>query len=131
GDLAGVILGPFTRAPTADARACARLLRTAPAAHARPARFPARRRRPETAAWPHPMARRWQTMSDERLLDLRLCDLDLHIEGSPVEARTVRLDAELEEKGLRFRPHYWVGAEWFTPDGVPGIAVPFYLVHPR
>lgn len=70
-------------------------------------------------------------MSEERLLDQRLCDLDLHLEGSPVEARTVRLDAELEEKGLRFRPHYWVGAEWFTPDGVPGIAVPFYLVHPR
>ncbi|MCF7687335.1 MAG: putative zinc-binding metallopeptidase [Cephaloticoccus sp.] len=77
------------------------------------------------------MARRWQMMSDERLLDLRLCDLDLHIEGSAVEERTQRIDAELADKGLRFRPHYWVGAEWFTPDGVPGVAVPFYLVHPR
>jgi len=77
------------------------------------------------------MARRWQTMSDERLLDLRLCDLDLHIEGNPIEERTQRLDEELKAKGLRFCPHYWVGAEWFTPDGVPGIAIPFYLVHPR
>lgn len=77
------------------------------------------------------MARRWQTMSQERLLDLRLCDLDLHIEGTVMEERTERLDEELAAKGLRFRPHYWVGAEWFTPDGVPGIAIPFALVHPR
>jgi hypothetical protein len=70
-------------------------------------------------------------MSQERLLDLRLCDLDLHIEGSIMEERTERLDEELAAKGLRFRPHYWVGAEWFTPDGVPGVAIPFALVHPR
>lgn len=70
-------------------------------------------------------------MSDERLLDLRLCDLDLHIEGSLIEEHTLRLDDELAAKNLRFRPHYWVGAEWFTPDGVPGVAVPFYLTHPR
>jgi len=25
----------------------------------------------------------------------------------------------------------WLSNEWFTPDGVPGIAVPFYLAHPR
>lgn len=77
------------------------------------------------------MARRWQTMSEERLLDLRLCELELRIEGSAMEERTVRLDEELAAKGLRFRPHYWVGAEWFTPDGVPGIAIPFFLVHPK
>ena len=29
------------------------------------------------------------------------------------------------------RPHYWLSDEWFTPDGVPGVAVPFYLAHPR
>jgi hypothetical protein len=29
------------------------------------------------------------------------------------------------------RPHCWVALEWFSPDGVPGIAVPFYLLHPR
>ena len=48
-----------------------------------------------------------------------------------MEERTMRLDDELAAKGLRFKPHYWVGEEWFTPDGVPGIAVPFFLVHPR
>ena len=29
------------------------------------------------------------------------------------------------------RPHYWLSDEWFTPDGVPGVAIPFYLAHPR
>jgi len=77
------------------------------------------------------MARRWKVMSEERLLDLQLCDLDLQIEGSPMEEYTLRLNEELAAKGLRFRPHYWVGEEWFTPDGVPGVAVPFYLIHPR
>ena len=70
-------------------------------------------------------------MSEKRLLDLRLSDLDLRIEGSPMMAYTLRLNDELASKNLRFRPHYWVGEEWFTPDGVPGVAVPFYLIHPR
>ncbi len=34
-------------------------------------------------------------------------------------------------KGIRFRPHFWLSEEWFSPDGVPGIAIPFYLAHPR
>jgi len=32
---------------------------------------------------------------------------------------------------LRFRPHVWLSTDWFSPDGVPGIALPFYLAHPR
>jgi hypothetical protein len=38
---------------------------------------------------------------------------------------------ELAERGLRVKPHVWASTEWFSPDGVPGIAAPFYLVHPR
>ena len=38
---------------------------------------------------------------------------------------------ELEARGVTFRPHYWLSDEWFTPDGVPGVAIPFYLAHPR
>ena len=26
---------------------------------------------------------------------------------------------------------FWLADEWFSPDGVPGIAIPFYLAHPR
>src|SRR3712207_5133915 len=42
-----------------------------------------------------------------------------------------RLHFELDESGLRFRPHVWLSEEWFSPDGVPGFAIPFYLAHPR
>ncbi len=38
---------------------------------------------------------------------------------------------ELERRGIHFRPHMWLSEEWFSPDGIPGIAVPFYLAHPR
>jgi len=73
----------------------------------------------------------WTTLPDEELLDLRLCDLGLTLEGSVIEARIERLYAELERRGVRFRPHFWVSTDWFSPDGVPGVAVPFYVVHPR
>jgi hypothetical protein len=73
----------------------------------------------------------WETWDDERLLDLRLCDLGLRIRGTELEQRIAELGRELEDRGLRFRPHYWLSDEWFCPDGVPGIAIPFYLAHPR
>ncbi len=66
----------------------------------------------------------WASWEDEQLLDLRLCDLDLRIEGSDLEERIAELGAELEAKGIRFRPHFWLADEWFCPDGVPGIAHP-------
>jgi hypothetical protein len=42
-----------------------------------------------------------------------------------------QLYAELEARGIRFRPHFWLSSEWFSPDGVPGVAIPFYLTHRR
>jgi hypothetical protein len=73
----------------------------------------------------------WVDWSDERLLDVRMCDLDLHIEGTELDTRIAELYQELDAQGLRFRPFFWLSDEWFTPDGVPGVAVPFYLAHPR
>lgn len=70
-------------------------------------------------------------MSDEELLDLRLCDLDLEIRGTPLEGRVAQLYEELERRNLRFRPPVWLSDEWFVPEHLPGIAVPFYLAHPR
>ena len=32
---------------------------------------------------------------------------------------------------MRVRPHAWISDEWFSPDTTPGIAIPFYLAHPR
>ena len=73
----------------------------------------------------------WVSWSDEKLLDLPMCRLNVTIE-SPFLSRQIRqLGQELEAKHLCFRPHFWISNEWFTPDGVPGIAIPFYLAHPR
>jgi hypothetical protein len=73
----------------------------------------------------------WAALSDEELLKVRMCDLGLSIEGTELEQRIAKLHAELEARGLKFRPYFWLSDEWFTPDGVPGIAIPFYLAHPR
>ncbi len=68
--------------------------------------------------------------TDEQLLDLRFRDLPITIRGE-LARRIKRLHAELAEKGITFQPHVWLSSEWFSPDGIPGIAVPFYLAHPR
>jgi putative zinc-binding metallo-peptidase len=73
----------------------------------------------------------WETLSDEQLLSLRFCDLKLAIQGTELQDAVSRLYRELELKGIRFRPHCWLSQEWFSPDGIPGIAIPFYLAHRR
>lgn len=70
-------------------------------------------------------------LDDEALLDLRLADLGLKIEGTAIEARVEQLYAELDQRHIALHPHCWLSEEWFSPDGVPGIAIPFYLAHPR
>jgi hypothetical protein len=84
----------------------------------------AKRRPGRTRLW-------WADLEDEALLDLRFCDLNLTLDGSPVAPALRKLDGELAARGFVFRPHFWLSEEWFCPDGVPGIAVPFYLAHPR
>ena len=76
-------------------------------------------------------ASEWSSWEDEQLLGLKFSELELPIAGSELEARLAALQTELADRGLTFRPHFWLSNEWFTPDGVPGIAVPFYLAHPR
>jgi len=73
----------------------------------------------------------WTTLSDEKLLEVRMSDLRLTIEGTDLEPRIAEINAEMDTRGLSFRPFYYLSDEWFTPDGVPGIAIPFYLAHPR
>ena len=60
-----------------------------------------------------------------------MSELNLSIEGGALEKRIADLYEELAARGIQFRPHFWLSDEWFTPDGVPGIAIPFYLAHPR
>ncbi len=73
----------------------------------------------------------WTRWSDEKLLDLRLCDLGVRLEGTWLEECFDKLQRELDARKVRIRPHFWISDEWFSPDGVTGIAVPFYLTHQR
>lgn len=73
----------------------------------------------------------WQKLPDSQLLDIRLRDLGLRIEGTWIEECVEDLYAELAHRELRFRPHMWLSNDWFVPGDIPGIAIPFYLAHPR
>lgn len=75
----------------------------------------------------------WAKDKDVTLLGLRFRELGLSLSKcSGLLADVDRLYGELKQAGVaRFRPHCWLSSEWFSPDGVPGIAIPFYLAHPR
>ena len=88
----------------------------------RDTRRPARRRRSEPD---------WVELPDKELLALRLCDLKLTLEHTDLGLRVEQLYDELAARKLRFRPHCWLSDEWFSPDGIPGFGIPFYLAHRR
>jgi hypothetical protein len=66
-----------------------------------------------------------------QLLNTRICDLGLTIEGSAVEKFVQQLYRELEQKKImKFRPPCYLTDEWGCPSGEPVIGVPFYLARP-
>ncbi len=73
----------------------------------------------------------WASYADEELLDLRFSDLEIDSPGILLEPCLERAFTELAQRGIRFRPRVWVSDEWFSPDGIGGFAVPFYLTHSR
>lgn len=73
----------------------------------------------------------WEKLPDNELLDLKFSDLELKIEGSRVEPFVDRLYKELHQKDIHFEPHVWVSEDWFSVDGIPGIAIPFFVVNER
>jgi len=74
----------------------------------------------------------WTRLKDEQLLDLKINDLGVTLEDNPnlIQMRD-QLYGELADKNLRIKPHVWLSDEWFVPDGIPGIAIPFYMASPR
>ena len=76
------------------------------------------------------MVQGWNTVRYE-LLNMRLCDLALRIEGSPLEPYTRRVRRELEARRVYFKPDFYLTDAWGCPDRVPVIGVPFYLADPR
>ena len=73
----------------------------------------------------------WSTFRDEELLALRICDLHVRLEQGGVSQRLDQFYEELSARGVSLRPDAYLGDEWFSPEGVPAIAIPFYLAHPR
>jgi hypothetical protein len=72
----------------------------------------------------------WETIRFE-LLNTRICDMGLRIEGSPVEPFVRRLYRELELRRFCFRPTCYLTDSWGCPDEVPVIGIPFYLADLR
>ncbi|MCI5066607.1 putative zinc-binding metallopeptidase [bacterium] len=73
----------------------------------------------------------WGRFSEEKLLQQSFSSLKLEMKRAPFWGWVEEFLLSLREEGFRFVPHLWIGEEWFSPDGVPGIAIPFYLCHPR
>jgi len=73
----------------------------------------------------------WEKLSDEELLNLRVRDLGLRIEGTELQDRIAQLYADLNAVGISFHPPCYLADEWMCPDRVPIIGIPFYLAHPR
>lgn len=74
---------------------------------------------------------RWEELPDADLLDVRIRELGVRIEGTWIEECIDDLHEDLARREIPFRPHAWLSSDWFVPDAVPGIAIPFYLAHPR
>jgi hypothetical protein len=72
----------------------------------------------------------WETVRCE-LLNTRIADFHLRLEGSPLEPRVRKLERELEAKRLRFRPKIYLTDGWGCPDRTPLVGVPFYLADRR
>lgn len=77
------------------------------------------------------MSAPWAHLDDENILRMRIRDLDLKLEESDVFPWITRVLDELKMKGLHFRPRIYFGDEWFSPEGVAAVGVPFFLAHPR
>lgn len=63
----------------------------------------------------------------EKLLQKRIKDLGLKLEGTYLEGLVQRLYGELQAAGIKLKPKVYLSDEWSCPDGVPLIGIPFYL----
>jgi hypothetical protein len=73
----------------------------------------------------------WAELSDDELLEKRISQLGLKLDGTELQPLVQRLYDELSQKGLLFHPPCHVGDEWFVPVGIPAIFVPFFLTNDR
>ena len=71
------------------------------------------------------------TEKRQDLLLQKICDLELKIPGTRLEALVNELYRELENSGIAFKPRAYLSDEWGCPQGVPVIGIPFYLADPE
>lgn len=76
-------------------------------------------------------ARQLEYLTKKKLLTTRICDLRLDLKKSPLTARIQQLYEELANHNFRLKPHFWLSDDWFCPDDIPGVAIPFYLAHKK
>jgi hypothetical protein len=72
----------------------------------------------------------WSTVRYE-LLNTKVSDLKLAIKGSPVEPMIRQVKRELDEKGIKFHPSFYLTDSWGCPDEVAAVGIPFYLADRR
>jgi len=70
-------------------------------------------------------------MRANKLLHTNIGELELCLKSSWVWPYIEQLYKELEQRQINFRPHIWVSDDWYSPDGVAGFAIPFYLLDKR
>lgn len=58
-----------------------------------------------------------------------LSEMNLKIEGSNLERLISRLYSELDRRGIRFKPKFYLTDTWGCPDRVPMIGIPFYYAN--
>jgi len=73
----------------------------------------------------------WVDLKDDELLEWKICDLKLTLQGAELEIYVNMLYNELALQGIELRPECYLADEWFVPDGDTVIGIPFYLAHPR
>jgi len=69
-------------------------------------------------------------ISDEDLLNIRICNLPISIKGTWLEECIAQLYKDLDAKGIVYRPECYLADEWLTPERETCIGIPFYLAHP-
>lgn len=73
----------------------------------------------------------WSSLSDDELLERKISQLGLKLDGPKLQPLIQQLYEELSQKGLTFHPPCHIGDEWFVPVGLPAIFIPFFLTHDR
>ena len=68
-------------------------------------------------------------LSEEELFQMKVRDLGLSIQGSPLEPWIENLYSELDAKDIGFHPPCYLADEWLCPDKEPIIGIPFFLAN--